>query len=230
MKAKKRLTIVASVFIGINLLMFIALLGFVVGWNDEISKFIIDEVTKMGTESDIGYWLNNNVKENMGVIILAAVIIVFLFIAAKAAILYRFVIYARYGIKDFYTRKGKYTLMCILQLFLIGSFFGMLMGLLAIIVQKAIVTPQKLNQVLNDTWGQEEEIPGANQNNNANNNRPVVRVGPNAKFVENISQLRDSARYLEEAGLISKSQRNSLNKKIDKLSKDKARKKEMQGK
>ena len=68
------------------------------------------------------------------------------------------------------------------------------------------------------------------KNNNANNNRPVVRVGPNAKFVENISQLRDSARYLEEAGLISKGQRNSLNKKIDKLSKDRAKKQEMRGK
>ena len=108
----------------------------------------------------------------------------------------------------------------------------MLMGLIALIVQKAMVTPQKLEMVLNDTWSDEEILPGANQNANAtaNNNRPVVRVGPNAKFVENISQLRDSARYLEEAGLISKGQRNALNKKIDKLSKDKARKKEMQGK
>ena len=64
---------------------------------------------------------------------------------------------------------------------------------------------------------------------NANDNRPVVRVGPNARFVENISQLRDGVRYLFEAKLISNAQKNSLNKKIDKLSKDKARKKEFSG-
>ena len=232
MKAKKRLTIAAAVFIGINLLLFVALFAAVIIHNNDISNFIIEEVAKLGTDSDIGYWLDKNIAPNMGVIILSVMILVFLFISAKAAILYRFIIYAKFGIKDFYTHKSKYAIICIFQLFLIGSFFAMLMGLIALVVQKAMVTPQKLEMVLNDTWSDEEILPSANQNANAtaNNNRPVVRVGPNAKFVENISQLRDSARYLEEAGLISKGQRNALNKKIDKLSKDKARKKEMQGK
>ena len=122
--------------------------------------------------------------------------------------------------------------MVIMQLFLIGSFFAMFLGLLAIVVQKALVTPERLEQVLNDTWSNEDPRFAAQKDENGNtpNNRPVVAVGPNKKFVENISQLRDSARYLEEAGLISKGQINALNKKIDKLIKDRAKKAEMRGK
>lgn len=229
MKAKKRFVIASAVFAGINLLIFVALFVCVAIWNKTISSFVLEEVQKVSTESDFGYWLVNSVNNNMAVIMLLFIIIIFLLCTAKTAIFYHFVKYAKFGMKDFYTRRTKYLTMVLLQLLLIGTFFGMLMGVIAIVIQKALVTPQNVDQVLNETWGQEETIPGMDKNNNTNN-KPVVRVGPNARFVENISQLRDGVRYLAEAGLISKGQRNSLNKKIDKLSKDKARKKEMQAK
>lgn len=230
MKHKKRFTIAASVFAGINVLIFIAAMVLAIIMNSQIADFIINYVESLGTESDIGYWLNNSVVGNLGVIMLIIILVLFLLIVAKFAIFVNFVKYARYGIKDFYTRRSKYTLMVILQILLVGTFFGMLMGLIAIVIQKALVTPERLEQVLNDTWSNEDPRFASEKQGDGNNaNRPVVAVGPNKKFVENISQLRDSARYLEEAGLISKGQRNSLNKKIDKLSKDRAKKKEMRG-
>lgn len=230
MKAKKRLTVASAVFAGINLLLFVGLFVALLIFNKDVSAFCLDEVAKVDRESDFGYWLYGAVNTNMGVIMLLFIIVLFLMVVSKCALFYQFVKYARYGMKDFYTRRSRYTLLVTLQLLLIGSFFAMLLGTIAIVIQKALVTPQNLDQVLNETWGQEDPITGiANNNGNNNANRPVVRVGPNAKFVENISQLRDSARYLAEAGLISKGQRASLNKKIDKLSKDKAKKKEMRG-
>jgi hypothetical protein len=231
MKHKKRLTIAAAVFAGINVLIFIAAMVLAVMFKNNISNFIIEWAKSLGTESDFGYWLNNSIAVNLGVIMLMIIIILFLLIVAKFAIFVHFVKYARFGIKDFYTRRSKYTLMVIFQILLVGTFFGMFMGLLAIVVQKALVTPERLEQVLNDTWSNEDPRFATQKDENGNTpNRPVVVVGPNKKFVENISQLRDSARYLEEAGLISKGQRNALNKKIDKLSKDRAKKAEMRGK
>lgn len=227
MKAKKGFVIASTVFIGINLVLFFALWIFVTFWNKMVSTYFLKWVEGVNTDSDFGYWLYNSVNENISVIILLLIIILFLIIAAKLAIFYNFIKYSKYGIKDFYTRRSKYLAMSILQIFLVGSFFGMICGITAIVIQKAIVTPNNVSQVLNDTWGQEEEMPIAGKN--ANDNRPVVRVGPNARFVENISQLRDGVRYLFEAKLISNAQKNSLNKKIDKLSKDKARKKEFSG-
>lgn len=228
MKAKKGFVIASTVFVGINLALFFALWIFVMFWNSIVSGFIMNLVNQVNTDTDFGYWVYNNIGQNLGVIILLLIIIIFLIISAKIAIFYNFIKYSRYGIKDFYTRRGKYLTMSILQILLVGSIFGMLCGITAIVIQKAIVTPNNVAQVLSDTWGQEEQIPGANKN--ANDNKPVVRVGPNARFVENISQLRDGVRYLFEAKLISASQKNSLNKKIDKLSKDKARKQEFRNK
>ena len=115
---------------------------------------------------------------------LMIVIVLFLLIVAKFAIFVHFVTYAKYGIKDFYTRRSKYTLMVIMQIFLVGTFFGMLMGLFAIVVQKALVTPERLDQVLNDTWSNEDPRFATQKDDNGNNpNRPVVVVGPNKKFV-----------------------------------------------
>ena len=231
MKHKKGFTVAAAVFAGINVLLFMAIMALSIIFNNQIADFIIKYVEALGTESDFGYWLNNSIVGNLGVIMLMIVIVIFLMIVAKFAIFVHFVKYARFGIKDFYTRRSKYTVMVILQILLIGTFFGMLMGLIAIVIQKALVTPERLDQVLNDTWSNEDPRFAAAKAQDGNSpNKPVVVVGPNKKFVENISQLRDSARYLEEAGLISKGQRNSLNKKIDKLSKDRAKKQEMRGK
>lgn len=226
MKAKRNFVIASTVFVGINIAIFVALWLFIIIKNSFVSKSILNYIHSISTVSDIGYWLNTTFASNISVIIFLIILLMFLMIVGKVTFLYHFIKYCRYGIKDFYTRRGKYLALSILQVFLIGTIFGMLCGITAIVIQKALVTPETLPQVLADTWGQDTGPVGQAQ---ANDNKPVVRVGPNAKFVENIAQLRDGVRYLAEAGLISKAQRNSLNKKIDKLSKDRAKKQEMRG-
>ena len=229
MKAKKGFVVASTVFIAINMLIFVAAIVLMFIFKNLISTFIIDQVKMLGTESDFGFWLNTNLIPNITVVLFLIIVILFLMVAAKITFFYHFINYSRFSIKEFYVRRTRYLTMVILQFFVIGSTFALLCGLIAIVIQKAIVTPERVNSVLNETWGQEEElVPGAVKAN-ANNNKPVVRVGPNARFVENISQLRDGVRHLHEAKLISDGQRKALIKKIDKLSKDNARKKEMRG-
>ena len=133
--------------------------------NKDVSAFCLDEVAKVDRESDFGYWLYGAVNTNMGVIMLLFIIVLFLMVVSKCALFYQFVKYARYGMKDFYTRRSRFTLLVTLQLLLIGSFFAMLLGTIAIVIQKALVTPQNLDQVLNETWGQEDPITGMANNN-----------------------------------------------------------------
>ncbi len=228
MKAKKGFVVASTVFVAINMLIFVAAIVLMFIFKNVISTFIIEQVKFLGTESDFGFWMNTNLVPNISVVLFLVIILLCLMLAGKITFFYHFVNYSRFSIKEFYVRRTRYLTMVILQFFVIGSVFALICGLIAIVIQKAIVTPERVNSVLNETWGQEEEIvPGAKAN--ANNNKPVVRVGPNAKFVENISQLRDGVRHLHEAKLISNGQKNALIKKIDKLSKDNARKKEMRG-
>lgn len=228
MKAKKGFVVASTVFVAINLLLFVAAIVLMFVFKNVISAFIIDQVKLLGTESDFGFWMNTNIIPNITVVLFLIILVLCLMVAAKITFFYHFVNYSRFSIKEFYVRRTRYLTIVILQFFVIGSIFALLCGLIAIVIQKAIVTPERVNSVLNETWGQEEEIvPGVKVN--ANNNKPVVRVGPNARFVENISQLRDGVRHLHEAKLISNGQKNALIKKIDKLSKDNARKKEMRG-
>lgn len=228
MKAKKGFVVASTVFVAINLLMFVAAIVLMFVFKNVISAFIINQVKLLGTESDFGFWMNTNIIPNITVVLFLIILILCLMVAGKITFFYHFINYSRFSIKEFYVRRTRYLTMVILQFFVIGSIFALICGLIAIVIQKAIVTPERVNSVLNETWGQEEEIvPGVKAN--ANNNKPVVRVGPNARFVENISQLRDGVRHLHEAKLISNGQKNALIKKIDKLSKDNARKKEMRG-
>jgi hypothetical protein len=228
MKAKKGFVVASTVFVAINLLLFVAAIVLMFVFKNVISAFIINQVKLLGTESDFGFWMNTNIIPNITVVLFLIILVLCLMVAAKITFFYHFVNYSRFSIKEFYVRRTRYLTIVILQFFVIGSIFALLCGLIAIVIQKAIVTPERVNSVLNETWGQEEEIvPGVKVN--ANNNKPVVRVGPNARFVENISQLRDGVRHLHEAKLISNGQKNALIKKIDKLSKDNARKKEMRG-
>lgn len=228
MKAKKGFVVASTVFVAINLLLFVAAIVLMFVFKNVISAFIIDQVKLLGTESDFGFWMNTNIIPNITVVLFLIILVLCLMVAAKITFFYHFINYSRFSIKEFYVRRTRYLTIVILQFFVIGSIFALLCGLIAIVIQKAIVTPERVNSVLNETWGQEEEIvPGVKVN--ANNNKPVVRVGPNARFVENISQLRDGVRHLHEAKLISNGQKNALIKKIDKLSKDNARKKEMRG-
>ena len=228
MRAKKGFVVASTVFVAINMLMFVAAIVLMFVFKNIISTFIINQVKMLGTESDLGFWVNTNLIPNITIVLFLIIVVLFLMLAGKITFFYHFVNYSRFSIKEFYVRRTRYLTMVILQFFVIGSVFALLCGLIAIVIQKAIVTPERVNSVLNETWGQEEEmIPGVKAN--ANNNKPVVRVGPNARFVENISQLRDGVRHLHEAKLISNGQKNALIKKIDKLSKDNARKKEMRG-
>lgn len=228
MKAKKGFVVASTVFVAINLLLFVAAIVLMFVFKNVISAFIINQVKLLGTESDFGFWMNTNIIPNITVVLFLIILVLCLMVTAKITFFYHFINYSRFSIKEFYVRRTRYLTIVILQFFVIGSIFALLCGLIAIVIQKAIVTPERVNSVLNETWGQEEEIvPGVKAN--ANNNKPVVRVGPNARFVENISQLRDGVRHLHEAKLISNGQKNALIKKIDKLSKDNARKKEMRG-
>lgn len=226
MKAKRRFTIASTIFVGLNLILFLGLLVFVIFWNKLISSTLITLINKVSTDSDIGYWLVNSVNDNIAVIILLIILIVFLFIAAKIAFFVNFIQFSRYGIKDFYTRKSKFLAMVIFQLFIIGSVFAFLLGVVALVIQKALVTPDTINKVLSDTWGTEDTIMVKSGTLSNATDKPVVRVGPNAKFVENIVQLRDSVKRLKEVGLISPSQAKSLSRKIDKRSRDQSKKKE----
>lgn len=226
MKAKRRFTIASTIFVGLNLILFLGLLVFVIFWNKLISSTLITLINKVSTDSDIGYWLVNSVNDNIAVIILLIILIIFLFIAAKIAFFVNFIQFSRYGIKDFYTRKSKFLAMVIFQLFIIGSVFAFLLGVIALIIQKALVTPDTINKVLSDTWGTEDTIMAKSGTLSNATDKPVVRVGPNAKFVENIVQLRDSVKRLKEVGLISPSQAKSLSRKIDKRSRDQSKRKE----
>ena len=119
MKAKKRLTVASAVFAGINLFIFVALFVLLLVFKNDVSDFCVEQVKGLGTESDFGYWLKNAVKDNMGVIMLLFIIVLFLIVVSKFALFYQFVKYARYCMKDFYTRRSKYTTLVLLQILLI---------------------------------------------------------------------------------------------------------------